>query len=141
LTLRKASGTSGRRRNIAPAPRRPVARRWLGAAAAVVMTSALASCGSISEDTARMIFAAPGKFDDKTCQELESLISSNRSRQKDLEQLMAKSSQAPSGGFVNIIAYRTDYVQGRGDLQLLIKASEGKQCVVDSKYSSGRAVF
>jgi hypothetical protein len=118
-----------------------VARRWLGAAAAIAMTMALANCGSISEETARMIFAAPGKFDGKTCQDLENLIISNRSRQKELEQLMAKASEAPSGGFVNVIAYRTDYVQGRGDLKLLIKASEGKQCVVDSKFSSGRAVF
>jgi hypothetical protein len=108
---------------------------------ALAATTGLASCGSISEDTARAVFAAPGKFDGKTCQELDNLILSNRARQKELEQLMARSSQAPSGGFVNTIAYRPDYVQVRGDLQLLAKAREDRQCAVDSKFSSGRAVF
>jgi hypothetical protein len=115
--------------------------RAVGLAMVVAMAAGLAGCASMSEQTARAVFAAPAKFDDKTCPEIDTLITSNRSRQKDLEQLMARADQAPSGGFVNAIAYRPDYVQVRGDLERLAKAREDKQCAVDSKFSSGRAVF
>jgi hypothetical protein len=105
------------------------------------MAAALAGCSSISEQTARVIYSAPGKFDDKTCPEIDNMIIGNRARQKDLEQLMARAGQAPSGGFVNTIAYRPEYIQVRGDIELLIQAKENKQCAVASKFSSGRAVF
>ena len=116
-------------------------RRGLALTAAVTMAAGVVGCASVSEQTARVIFAAPAKFDDKNCQEIDNLITGNRSRQKELEQLMARADQASSGGFVNAIVYRPDYIQVRGDLERLAKAREDKQCAVDSKYSSGRAVF
>jgi hypothetical protein len=139
--LRNSSATSGSGETFGGTIREAAARRALGLAAAMLMAAGLAGCASISEQTARVIFAAPAKFDDKNCLEIENLITANRSRQKDLEQLMARADQAPSGGFVNAIAYQPDYVQVRGDLERLAKAREDKQCVVDSKFSSGRAVF
>ena len=120
---------------------RKAAGRGLGSAVVITVALGLAGCASISEQTARVVFAAPGKFDDKNCQEIENLIVGNRARQKDLEQLMARADQAPSGGFVNAIAYRPDYVQVRGDLERLAKAREDKQCAIDSKFTSGRTVF
>jgi hypothetical protein len=54
---------------------------------------------------------------------------------------MGRASQGAGGDFVNTIAYRGEYAQGRGDLAELAKAKSDKQCAVDSKFSSGRAVF
>ena len=64
-----------------------------------------------------------------------------RFRQVELEQLMARSSQGAGGEFVNTIAYRGEYAQGRGDLIELAKTKADKQCASESKFSSGRAVF
>jgi hypothetical protein len=141
LTLRHLLASRRNDASFRTTIRKAAAHRWLGLAAAMTMVAGLAGCASISEQTARTIFAAPAKFDNKNCEEIEGLIANNRSRQKDLEQLMARADQAPSGGFVNAIAYRPDYVQVRGDLERLAKAREDKQCAVDSKFSSGRAVF
>ena len=54
---------------------------------------------------------------------------------------MAKASQGFGGELVSAIAYRTEYLQVRGDIDLLVKTSEEKQCVTRSTWSSERAVF
>ena len=54
---------------------------------------------------------------------------------------MARASQGAGGEFVNTIAYRGEYAQGRGELIELAKAKADKQCAAESKFSSGRAVF
>lgn len=76
-----------------------------------------------------------------SCEDVERAIAAARVRQVELEQLMTRASQGAGGEFVNTIAYRGEYAQGRGDLIELAKAKADKQCVADSKYSSGRAVF
>jgi hypothetical protein len=101
----------------------------------------LAGCGTISDRTAAAAFTSPGKYDIFTCDDVERIMTALRVRQVELEQLMARASQGVAGEFVNTIAYRGEYAQGRGDLIELAKAKADKQCAVDSKFSSGRAVF
>ena len=111
-------------------------------AVAAMLMVGLAGCGSISDRTAASAFSAPGKYNVYSCDDVERAIAGVRVRQVELEQLMARASQGgASGEFVNTIAYRGEYAQGRGDLIELAKAKADKQCVADSKYSSGRAVF
>ena len=86
-------------------------------------------------------FTSPGKYDIYTCEDVERQIIGIRARQTELEQVMGRASQGAGGDFVNTIAYRGEYAQGRGDLAELAKAKSDKQCAVDSKFSSGRAVF
>lgn len=118
------------------------ARCWPRLAAAAILMAGLAGCGSISDRTAAAAFSSPGKYNVYTCEDVERTIAALRVRQVELEQLMARASQGGAGGeFVNTIAYRGEYAQGRGDLVELAKARADKQCVADSKYSSGRAVF
>ena len=105
------------------------------------MAAGVAGCGSISERTAAAAFSSPGKYDIYTCGDLEIASLSLRNRQLELEQLMARASQGPGGEFVNIIAYRGEYAQGRGELVELGRAKANKQCASESKYLSGRAVF
>ena len=46
---------------------------------------------------------------------------------------MARASQGAGGEFVNAIAYRAEYAQGRGDLSELAKARADKQCAVEQQ--------
>lgn len=106
-----------------------------------VLASSLAGCGSITERTAASAFTSPGKYDIYSCQEIEGAIASVRARQTELEQLMARAAQGAGGEFVNTMVYRGEYATTRGELVELNKSRAEKQCVADSRYSSGRAVF
>ena len=106
-----------------------------------LLAAGLAGCGSVSERTSAGLFTSPGKYDIYTCEDIDRQIISIRARQTELEQVMGRASQGAGGDFVNTIAYRGEYAQARGDLAELAKAKSDKQCAVDSKFSSGRAVF
>jgi hypothetical protein len=110
-------------------------------ATTALLAASLAGCGSVSERTLAGAFTSPGKYDIYTCSDIERQANSIRTRQIELEQAMGRSSQGTGGDFVNTIAYRGEYAQGKGELAELAKAKTDKQCAVDSKYSSGRAVF
>ena len=117
------------------------ARCWPRLAVGAILMAGLGGCGSISDRTAAAAFTSPGKYGVYTCEDVERTIAALRARQVELEQLMARASQGAGGEFVSTIAYRGEYAQGRGDLVELAKARADKQCIADSKYSSGRAVF
>ena len=117
------------------------ARSGLRTAVAAILVTGLTGCGSISERTAAAAFTSPGKYNVYTCDDVERTMMALRVRQVELEQLMARASQGVGGEFVNTIAYRGEYAQGRGDLIELAKAKADKQCAAESKFSSGRAVF
>ena len=106
-----------------------------------LIAAGLAGCGSASDRTLAGAFTSPGKYDIYTCEDVDRQIIAIRARQIELEQVMNRASQGAGGEFVNTIAYRGEYAQGRGDLAELAKARSDKQCAVDSKFSSGRAVF
>lgn len=107
----------------------------------MLLSVGLAGCGMTSEQTAGLFFSSPGKFDIYSCSQIEANIIGTRARQTELEQLMARASQSAGGALVSAVAYRTEYAQARDDLKQLAQAKEDKQCAVDNKLSSGRAVF
>ena len=117
------------------------ARHWRSVATVALLAAGLAGCGSVNERNLAGAFTSPGKYDIYTCADIERQILGVRTRQTELEQVMGRASQGAGGDFVNTIAYRGEYAQGRGDLAELAKAKSDKQCAVDSKFSSGRAVF
>ena len=106
-----------------------------------LLAAGLAGCASVGERTEAGAFTSPGKYDIYTCEDIDRAANSIRTRQTELEQVMGRASQGAGGDFVNTIAYRGEYAQGRGELAELAKAKSDKQCAVDSKFSSGRAVF
>ena len=110
-------------------------------ALAAALAAGLAGCGSISEQTASSAFLSPGKFDVYTCKDIDTRIKAVRIRQLELEQLMARASQGAGGEFINSVAYRSEYLQARGELTELNKAVSDKRCGSESPWSSGRAVF
>ena len=106
-----------------------------------LLAAGLAGCASAGDRSVAGAFTSPGKYDIYTCEDIDRQIVSIRARQTELEQVMGRASQGAGGDFVNAVAYRGEYAQGRGDLAELAKAKSDKQCAVDSKFSSGRAVF
>jgi hypothetical protein len=115
--------------------------RWLLACSGLLVTLALAGCGTISDEVGGRVAVSPGKYDIYPCPNIEARIIDTKRRRIELEQLMARSSQSAGGEFINAIAYRTEYVQTGGDLEELARASAEKKCAVDSKYSSARTVY
>jgi hypothetical protein len=112
-------------------------RTWAGA----LLAANLAACGVIGDDRMAAAFVTPGKYEFHSCRDIENGIKAQRGRQADLERLMAQSSQGFGGGLVNALAYRSDYMQSRGELAVLLKAAEDKHCAGQSPWSSERAVF
>ena len=122
-------------------PGRAGGRRLLAAVAATLLAACLAGCGSISEQTAANLLIDPGRFNIYTCQDVSDRAEVLRVRQLELEQLMSRAAQGAGGEFVNAIAYRTEYAATRAELKQLAGANADKQCVSNSKFSSGRAIF
>jgi uncharacterized protein YceK len=115
-------------------------RHWIVAIVSL-FAAGLAGCGSVGERTEAGAFTSPGKYNLYTCEDIDRQIRGIRARQIELDQVMSRASQSAGGDFVNAIAYRGEYAQSRGELAELAKAKSDKQCAVDSKFSSGRAVF
>lgn len=111
------------------------------AAAAVLLAFTLAGCGTLSDETAGRLMAAPGRYDVYPCPNIEQAIQATQTRRTELEQLMARSSQSPGGEFVNALAYRSEYVQKGGELKELARAANDKKCKSESQWSSGRQVY
>jgi hypothetical protein len=116
-------------------------RHLRSCAMAAVLATGISGCGSVNEGTGAGAFTSPGKFYLYTCEDIERYIVVFRARILELEQLMSRASQGAGGEFVNMIAYRGEYAQYRGEMAEITKAKADKQCAVDSKFSSGRAVF
>jgi hypothetical protein len=107
----------------------------------VLLASALAGCGTMTEQNAAMAFAAPGKFNVYTCQDLATRARELHRRQAELEQVMGRAQQSAGGALINTVAYRTEYLQTRGELEELNKSANDKQCSTESKWSSGRTLY
>ena len=112
--------------------------RWLAAkrrkaVAAVLSATCVAGCGYNDDLASAMV--APGKFQLYTC---ESLIIRGRDtakREREIKALMERSEQGTGGAFVNVLAYRTEYLTVRGELMQLEAAASTKNCA--SFYSIG----
>jgi hypothetical protein len=108
---------------------------------AAVLATSLSNCGSVSDPSAAGTFTSPGKYNIYTCEDVERYLIASQARKTELEQLMSRASQGAGGELVNIVAYRGEYALVRSDLTELSKAKVDKQCAINNKFSSGRAVF
>ena len=54
---------------------------------------------------------------------------------------MSRAEQSTGGAFVNLVAYRTEYLQNKGRMAAMKKAAAEKKCAIDSEYSSRRSVY
>ena len=112
-----------------------------GFAAAAGLALTLAACGTISDDTAARLIVSPSRFATYPCPNIEQTMATTRKRNIELEQLMARASESAGGEFVSAIAYRTEYIQTKGDLEALQRVAAEKKCATESKYTSSRTLY
>jgi hypothetical protein len=99
--------------------------------AAALLASALAGCStqsSIPDDSAARFFVAPGGFVLFNCEQLAAKAVVLATREKELEELMAKAGTSSDGRLVSAFAYRPEYISVRGDMNEVRKAATAKNC-------------
>ncbi len=114
----------------------------LRAVVALALAMALTGCAAgISDEAGVNVLTVSGKYREYTCSDIAVAMKAARTREQDLAQLMARSSQGAGGEFVNAIAYRTEYLQARVDQKLLAEAAGNKSCAGQSQWASERSLF
>ena len=91
-------------------------------ALAVLLCGAVAA--SADDDAMSNFLVAPGKYILFNCQQLDVAAKTNQKRMAELEALMAKSGSE----FANMIAYRPEYLQLRGEMADLRHEAADKKC-------------
>jgi hypothetical protein len=110
--------------------------------AALPLFAALAGCaGSASEQFGQSVWVAPGKYQFHDCLQAQEADRSYATRQRELEELMARASKGPGGDVVNTMVYRSEYQQVLGERKEIAQVFVQKRCTLDSKRSSDRQVF
>jgi hypothetical protein len=94
---------------------------------AVVFAAALLAGCSYNDDLASVIIA-PGKYELNSCEDLTLRARDTARRERELKALMVRSEQGTGGAFVNVLAYRTEYLTTRGELMQMEAAASAKNC-------------
>lgn len=79
---------------------------------------------SADDDMMSNFLVAPGKYVLFNCQQLDVAAKTNQKRMAELEALMAKSGSE----FANMIAYRPEYLQLRGEMTDMRREAADKKC-------------
>ena len=99
----------------------------------------LAGCAT-SDDSAGRFFVQPERYQLYSCRELAEAARAIGTRERELEDLMAKAGPDASGQFVSTIAYRPEYLQTRGLMSEIRKAAAEKKCKFDPDAVPGARV-
>jgi hypothetical protein len=111
-----------------------------GALLSVPLLTLLGGCGLLGEG-ATNAFVAPGKFEYHNCEQLDATGRGLQGREQELMELMARAAQSRAGEFIGAVAYRTELMQTRGQLKQIAEVAERKNCVLQSKWLSDRALW
>ena len=79
-------------------------------------------------NTAAEMMIDPGKYLLYNCADLTAVAKSETKREQKLRRLMNKSAKGPGGEFVNLIAYRAEYLQAQGYQKLAYRMFNEKKC-------------
>ncbi len=110
--------------------------------AAMIMVAVLAGCGtSLQDQVGDSFWVTPRKYAVHDCRQLQNQARGLATRQKELEELMARAAQGPGGGVVGTLAYRTEYQQVLGEGRGVAAMMTEKRCQIEGDSSSGRSVF
>jgi hypothetical protein len=113
---------------------------FCSAGAATLLALSLAACGLLGEGASH-VFVAPGKFDYHNCAQLAESGRGLREREQELSELMARAAETRAGEFVGAVAYRTELMQTRGQIKQIAEVSAQKNCAIESKSKSERALW
>jgi hypothetical protein len=99
-------------------------------------TAVLAICLGgcvLAPDSFEQAFSDPAKFDFLDCKDLNEREKILAKREQEMRELMDKASQGTGGAVANALAYRTDYLNVRGELKQVRAVVQRKECALDVK--------
>jgi hypothetical protein len=94
---------------------------------AIVFPTFLAACAPSLENPLT-VFADPGVYQFFNCEQLAAQRTARKARAQELKLLMDKAEQSTGGAFVNLIAYRGEYVTAQEDLKVIEATARIKKC-------------
>ena len=97
------------------------------------------ACTSTVENSVTL-FADPGRYEFQNCENLAKLRQTAKTREQDLAELMNRADQGTGGAFVNVIAYKGDYVAAREELKVIESTMRVKKCSTPENWSSTSAI-
>jgi hypothetical protein len=95
----------------------------------LLLAALVSGCGAGLEE---MFFVKPGTYDYDSCADLAKATKAARQREEELKTLIERAEQESFGVFVAATAYRTQYLQVKGNLKLLAQTAQSKNCAIDS---------
>jgi hypothetical protein len=94
---------------------------------ALIFPAFLAACASALENPFT-VFADPGQYEFLNCEQLAAQRTARKAREQELKLLMDRAEQSAGGAFVNLIAYKSDYVTAQEDLKVIQATARVKKC-------------
>jgi hypothetical protein len=104
-----------------------VRRSAVIAVAGAALATALAGC-AMSDDQMARFLVAPNKYAIYNCDEIARQLQITGAREKELQQLMARASTDAGGRLASSLAYDSDYLTARGELNELRATAVAKHC-------------
>jgi len=117
-----------------------LARRVCLRLSTCVALSFLAGCASTAGSSTAILFADPGKYQFSTCEQLAKHRQQWSSREQELRLLMDRAEQGAGGAFVNVLAYKADYVAASEELKVLDDTARSKNCATPQSWQSNSVV-
>lgn len=115
-------------------PMRAVALIALGLGG-LLAGAALSACSSAG-DSQLTFFADPGVYQYHSCDQIAGIRNYWLTREQELKQLMARAEQSTGGAAINVIAYQTDYLTAKEQLQVLAATARSKNCATPENWRS-----
>ena len=117
-----------------------LARRVCLGLSTCLALSFLAGCASTAGSSTATFFADPGKYQFSTCEQLAKHRQQWSSREQELRLLMDRAEQGAGGAFVNVLAYKADYVAASEELKVLENTARAKNCDRPENWKSNSSV-
>jgi hypothetical protein len=84
--------------------------------------------------------ADPGRYEFHNCEQLAEQRRVGKTREQELKQLMNRAEQSTGGAFVNVIAYKGDYVAITEELKVIEGTIRVRKCSTPENWSSTSAI-
>jgi hypothetical protein len=107
---------------------------------ALIFPTFLAACASSALENPFTVFADPGQYEFLNCEQLAAQRTARKAREQELKLLMDRAEQSTGGDFVNLIAYKADYVTAREDLKVIEATARVKKCSTPENWGSNFAI-
>jgi hypothetical protein len=118
----------------------PVGSRCARALVLAMALFGVTGCASSDGQFSAMMFADPGKYLYKTCDEIAAAAIYAEARQKKLAELIAKAEQGTGGAVVGTIAYRGEYRTVSEERVVIEDTARSKNCLTSGNWRSREVI-